>query len=265
MTATLSGLMRLYVWHMKLSVSRAMIYRFDFLTGLFISVLVSGLGPFVQYLFFTQTRGYPGWTIHEILLFQGVLLLWLGIRDTLFGAIRGSVMDMVWKGDFDRLLLKPYPPIGVLLCSGFQLSGIGSLIAGALFMGYSLSKLHPHLTAVSYLQLIVAVLGGVILFMAITVLYCSIVIMLVQMSRISEMLDRITDFGNYPANIFPLILKTVMVTVLPFALWGFYPAQILLGRADGMLWSAAGCSIVLFGLSVVVWNRCLRNYTSAGG
>jgi ABC-2 type transport system permease protein len=262
---TLSGLLRLYNWHMKLSISRAIIYRFDFLTGLFISIIVSGLGPYVQYLFFTQTKGYPGWTLDEIILFQGILLLWFGVRDTLFGDIRGTVMQMVWKGEFDRLLLKPYPPIGMILCSGFQLNGIGSCIAGILLTGLSISHLHIDFRLTTLLLLIVTVISGVILFMAITIFFCTILIMLIQMGRINEMFESITTFANYPTNIFPTVLRVAMVTFLPFAIWTYYPTQILLNRADGMFWSAVAGSLALFGISIKVWNSCLRNYTSAGG
>lgn len=261
----MSGLLRLFGWHMKLSVSRAMIYRYDFITGLFISIIVSGIGPTVQYLYFTQTRGYPGWTLSQILLFQGLLLLWFGLRDLLFGDIRGSVMNMVWKGEFDRLLLKPYPPIGVLLSSGFQLNGIGSCIAGIIVSVIAFRRLGLHLDVSSILMLIVAIVSGVLLFMAITILYCAVVIMIIQMGRISEMFERITDFGNYPANIYPSVLQAAMVTFVPFAMWSYYPAQILLGRADYRLFIAAASCVVIFWLSIKVWNRCLRNYSSAGG
>ncbi|QWU14725.1 ABC-2 type transport system permease protein [Paenibacillus sophorae] len=263
--ATLSGLMRLYIWHMKLSLSRAMIYRFDFLTNLLISIIVSGLGPLVQYIFFTQTRGYPGWTLDQILLFQGILLLWFGIRELLFGDLRHSVMQMVWKGEFDRLLLKPYPPIGVLLCSGFQLNGIGSCIAGLTVTSLAFHRLHIDLTFTKLLMMMVSLVCGVILFMAVNIFYSAIVIMIVQMGRIDEMFDRITDFGNYPTNIFPVALRMVMVTFLPFAIWTYYPAQILLGRLDSLIWAASVCCVALFWLSIAAWNRCLRNYTSAGG
>jgi len=261
----LSGLLRLYVWHMKLSVSRAMMYRFDFITGLLISIAVSGIGPFVQYLYFTHTRGYPGWTLDQVLLFQGLLLLWFGLRDLLFGDLRGTVMNMVWKGEFDRLLLKPYPPIGVLLCSGFQLNGIGSCIAGVSLSVLAYTRLHLDFDIWSAPLLLVMLVSGVVLFMGITIIYCAIVIMLVQMGRIGEMLDMVTNFGNYPINIYPALLQMAMVTFLPFAVWTYYPAQILLHRADGDLWLAAACCFAVFGLSLVVWNRCLRKYTSAGG
>ncbi|WEK54430.1 MAG: ABC-2 family transporter protein [Candidatus Cohnella colombiensis] len=261
----ITGLFRLFGWHMKLSVSRAMIYRFDFLTGLFISILVSGIAPLVQYLIFTQTRGYPGWTLGQILLFQGLLLLWFGIRDLLFGDLRGMVMNMVRKGEFDRLLLKPYPPIGVLLCSGFQLNGIGSCIAGIGVSIVAFRQLHLSIDFVTIALFLIAIVAGVILFMAVTVFYCAIVVLIVQMGRMSEMFDRITDFGNYPSNIYPAILQTAMVTFLPFAIWTYYPAQILLHRVDSRLVIAAVSCVLIFWLSIKVWNRSLRNYTSAGG
>jgi ABC-2 type transport system permease protein len=262
---TVAGLLRLYVYHMKMGISSAMIYRADFITGVFVSIFVSGIGPFVQFLYFTHSRGYPEWTLNQILLFQGLLLLWFGLRDLLFGQVRNTVMDMVWKGDFDRLLLKPYPTVGLLLCSGFQLHGIGSCIAGVLVTVLAFHRLDVSINLWTVPLLIVALICGVVLFMAITIFYCSIVIMLIQISRISELFDRITDFANYPVNIYPLALRVVMIVFLPFAVWTYYPTQILLDRLDYGIWFAlAGC-VGVFYLSIKVWYLCLKMYTSAGG
>jgi ABC-2 type transport system permease protein len=263
--ATFTGLLRLYVWHMKLNVSKSMIYRFDFISGIFISIFISGIAPFMQYLYFTQTRGYPGWTLDQILLFQGLLLLWFGIRDVMFGDIRGIIMDLVWKGDFDRLLLKPYSPIGVLLCSGFQLNGVGSCLAGLLVTITAFLRLDVSIGLWTFPLLALMLVCGLMLYMAITITFAAIVIMLVQMGRIGEMIEKIMDFGTYPLNIFPLGIRILMVTVLPFAVWTYYPAQILLQRIDYQMWIACVFSLIMFWLSLKLWNQCLRKYTSAGG
>ncbi|MEX1028949.1 MAG: ABC-2 family transporter protein [Paenibacillaceae bacterium] len=263
--ATFTGLLRLYAWHMKLNVSKSMIYRFDFISGIFISILISGIAPFMQYLYFTQTRGYPGWTLNQILLFQGLLLLWFGIRDVLFGDIRGLIMNLVWKGDFDRLLLKPYSPIGVLLCSGFQLNGIGSCLAGLLVTILAFLQLDGSIGLWTFPLLILMTVCGLMLYMAVTITFAAIVIMLIQMGRIGEMFEKIMEFGTYPMNIFPSGIRILMVTILPFAVWTYYPTQILLQRVDHQMWVACAFSLIMFWLSIKLWNRCLRKYTSAGG
>ncbi|MFC5530310.1 ABC transporter permease [Cohnella yongneupensis] len=260
-----SGLLRLYSWNVKLGVSRAMAYRFDFFTGLITSILFSGTAPFLQYIFFTQTRGYPGWDLHQIMLFQGLLLFWLGLKDLMFGEVRNVALGLVRKGDFDRLLVKPFPPLGVLLCSGFNLKGIGATLSGCALTGYALAKLNLVPSVWQITLFLLMMVSSIIFYMAVTTLICTLIIMLVQVGRIPELADRILGFGDYPINIYPKMLGQVFLTVFPFAIWAYMPAQILLDRVDsGAYTSIIGC-VVVFLFSLWLWNRSLHKYTSAGG
>src|SRR5262245_59790073 len=109
--ASIPGLIKLFIFTTKLDLSRSMAYRFDFIFGSFIAFLFSCAAPFVQYMIFSTTNGYPGWSVPQLIMFQGVLLFWGGFRQMMFGRIFGETMALLRTGDFDRLLVKPYPPM----------------------------------------------------------------------------------------------------------------------------------------------------------
>ncbi|TVX94793.1 ABC transporter permease [Cohnella terricola] len=265
MTANITGLLKLYYWNMKLSVSRSMAYRFDFVIGVLTSILFSGTAPFLQYIFFTQTKGYPGWNLDQIMLFQGLLLLWLGLRQTLFGNVMNVAHGLVRKGDFDRLLVKPYPPLGVLLCSGFNLKGIGSLISGCVLTGYAFARLDLVPGPAEVLLALASFACSIVLYMGVMTLLCTMVIMLVQVGRLEELVERLLGFGDYPINIYPKLLQKLFLTVFPFAIWAYVPSQALLDRLGSDNATAAVGCFAVFAISVWIWNRSLNRYTSAGG
>ncbi len=262
---TLGGLLRLFYWNSKIRVARSMQFRFDFFAGLIVSLILSSIGPVVQYLIFTKTNGYPGWNLNQVILFQGILLFWFGIKDMLFGDVRNQVESMVRKGEFDRLLLKPYPPIGILLSSGFYYYGIGSVIAGLAVMAYSINKLNLSIGISQIGLFILFLFCGIVLYMAITVIYCTIVIMIIFMGRIGEIIDKLLRFSEFPAEIFSPVTRLIFITVIPFAVWVYFPAQTLLNRLDAKAFAGAASCFVLFALSLKLWNVCLKKYTSAGG
>jgi len=66
-----------------------------------------------------------------MLLFQGVLLFGAGLCDLLFGSVRENIDGLMRKGEFDRLLLRPYPTLLLILTSGFKPQGFGSFTVGA--------------------------------------------------------------------------------------------------------------------------------------
>lgn len=258
-------LFKLFFWNCKMGISRSIEYRFDFLLGMFVSLIFSSIGPILQYVIFTQTKGFPGWNLDQIILFQGILLFVLGMRRMAFGGLPGYVNRLVRRGDFDRLLLKPYPPIGVILVSGFNLDSIGSIIAGLSIAIYSILKMGIHIGIIQILVFLLAIVFGIILFMGFQILYTSIVIMLVQIGRLDELLNNILRFGEYPISIFSRTLQTALVTVIPFAVWVNIPANALLNNLDYTISITFIFSLVFFFLNLKIWNLCLRNYTSAGG
>jgi len=263
--STLAGLFRLFYLNSKIRIARSMQYRFDFFAGLIVSLTLSCIGPMIQYLIFTRTNGYPSWNINQIILFQGMLLFWLGLKDMLFGEVRNLTENLVRKGEFDRLLLKPYPSIGILLSSGFYYYGIGSVLAGLGVIIYSVNKLNLHLNLYQIGLFIAFIICGITLYMAVTVIYCTIVIMVVNMGRIGEITDKILRFSEFPVEIFAPVTRLFFITVIPFAVWVYFPVQALLNRLDLKAAIGALFCFLVFLASLKVWNIFLKKYTSAGG
>jgi ABC-2 type transport system permease protein len=262
---TLFYLIRLFFFQCKLRLARSIEFRFDFLLGVLVSLTLSAIGPLVQYLIFNKTNGYPGWDIDQIILFQGVLLLWLGIKDTAFGDLRNLVQNMIRRGEFDRLLLKPYPSIGIILTSGFYYYGIGTIVAGIVVMIYAIHKLQLMLTVGQLGLFVLFLISGLLLYMAVTVFYCTMVVMFVFTFRLGEIIDKILKFAEFPVEIFPSMTRIVFITILPFAVWIYFPTQILLGRLELKAAITVAFSLMLFWLSIKGWDLSLKKYTSAGG
>ena len=260
-----SSLPSLYFFNVKMAVSRAMQFRADFTLGVFSSLLFSILGPIGQYLIFRLTRGYPGWTISEMIVFQGMFVFWTGIRDTLFGGVRYFIMDTIRKGDFDRILLKPYHSAGFVLASGFSFQSAGSILAGAVILTLSLGASGATPGVLDILAFLALLPCAVILHMAVTLLFCSITTMVVHSRRFSELFDRILDFSGYPAEVFPNLARLVYVVVVPFAIFIYFPARALLGKLDVFMVVGAVISVFLFFVSLRFWNTIMKRYTSAGG
>ncbi len=258
------GLLSLFFWTSKLRISKNMAYRMDFFSGFFISIVYALIGPITQYLIFTQTKGYPGWTINQVLLFQGLLLLFTGIRNMFFGDIRSIMTDIVRKGDFDRYLLKPYPPIGIILTGCFSFNNIGTVLSGFVITVYFMIKLHITLGLVSILLILVSFVFSMILYMALLIFFSSLIIIFVQ-NRTWEFLDVFIKYSEYPVQIYPKSLQVLFLLIVPFAVFVYFPAQILLSRLDLIALLGFVSCVILFILSNSFWNMFVKRYTSAGG
>lgn len=240
-------------------------YRFDFLMGVTIALAFNSVGPILQYLIFTQTEGFPGWNLEQIILFQGVLLLVLGIRRMLFGDLHSFMIDIVYEGDLDRFLTKPAPAIGIIVGSGFNLDGIGSVFAGLAIMLYSIQTLELVITVTQVGLFILTLFFGVVLYLGIEVLFICSVIILINIGRLDDILQTMTRFGDYPLSIFPTATKIILITAVPFAVWANFPAEILIRGWENIIVLTYVCCTIFFIGSLFLWHIIIRRYTSAGG
>ena len=240
-------------------------YKADFFIGIFLAMTFSSLGPVFQYLIFSQTRGYPRWNLPQIILFQGVMLVWLGLKDLLFGDIRLTVEAMVKGGNFDRLLLKPYSAIGVILAGGFYFQGAGTIIAGGTIVVVAALRLGLTLSWWQPLALAAFLAAGLLLHMAITVLYCITVIMITHMGRLGEILDKLLAFSQFPIDILNPVFRMIITVGIPIAVWIYFPTETLLNRVEPIAMVSVASAGILLWASLLLWKVALKKYTSAGG
>ncbi len=262
---TFIKLYKLFLWNSKLKLARSMEYRTDFIFGTIVNLIFSFVGPIMQYMIFTQTKGFPGWDLQQIILFQGILLLVLALKNSIWGELPGYVVSLVRRGDLDRLLLKPFPSIGIILASGFSSNNLGTFISSIVLILYSITVLNLHISFFNIVMFVIFIFLGLLLFMAMNILLASIVIMLINMGRLNEIIESLSRFGQYPLEIYSNSMRAVFITIIPFAIWVNYPSRILLyGFSVSMLYSVIFCIMFLLA-SLCLWQSCLKRYTSGGG
>lgn len=240
-------------------------YRADFVLSVLVSFLFSAMGPLFQFLLYTNSSGYPGWSWDEILVFQGVLILTGGLCETVFGSLRWQIDSLMERGEFDRLLLKPWPPLMLLMTSGFNASGFGSVLVGAGATIWAVARLGFPGGGIGIAVFLVFLAARIALQASAHILYCFFTVRWVYTMRLGEIMDKILGWGNYPVEVFPRFLRMIFTTVLPFSVACYWPSKALLGPVGWMsLASLTGLGLFL-AFTLFLWKGQLAKYTSAGG
>ncbi|MBN1699616.1 MAG: ABC-2 family transporter protein, partial [Spirochaetales bacterium] len=204
-----TSLLLLYYHNIKNEIARAMQFRADFTVSLITSLAFSIISPITQFLIFRLTNGYPGWSVSEMIVFQGAYVLWTGFRETLFGGVRIFILQVVRKGDLDRILLKPFHSGGFILASGFRFESIGSIAAGIIVLVLAMPATGAAVTISGIIVFLVLIVCGTFLFMGVLLLFCAITVTGIFSGRISELIDRLLDYAGYPSEIYPGISRAV--------------------------------------------------------
>jgi ABC-2 type transport system permease protein len=199
------------------------------------------------------------------MLFQAVLLCWLGLTQTIFGDIFPLMEAVIKYGLFDRYLILPYPPIGIILTRGFNYRSSGTFLAGVIVLIYSIIKMNILISWIKVFLFIGFVFTGMLLYISFIIFYCTLALRLISVFRLRELLNNIILLGNFPVEVFSGFLKIIYLTVLPMAIWINFPTRILLGRLTPISFCSVVVSILLFLISLFVWKNQLKKYSSAGG
>lgn len=258
-------ILSLFIFNCKSILSKHMQYKIDFFIGVFVSLVLAFAQPLIQLMFYRGVNGFEGWNFSQIFIFQGVMMVWVGLKDSLFGGVRNSVQIMVRDGSFDRLLNKPYSPLILIFTGGFNFLGLGPFLAGIAVLAYSMGRSGISLSLIDLLIFTAFMISGLVLYIAILIVYCSMLIHLVYMNRLEEVMDKFLRFSEYPQNIYPAAVQWVLTMLLPLALWIYYPAQTILHRLDKTSLISILSSFILLFVSIKVFKLSIIKYSSAGG
>lgn len=257
--------LELTVLDLKMKAKRALAFRLNFAINLLISLFYSLIFSTFQFFVYTGIKGYPGWSVEQMLLFQATLLFWTGITDFLFGGVKQLIDVEVVYGNLDRFFVWPPHTLISLFTRGTNIYALSSILAGLTGITTMLVRLHwvPGLRAIAAFALFFV--SGLIFYAALLIFYCGCTLFMVKMERLREVLDRVVFFGSFPADAYFGPGKAAFISLFPIALWVYLPTRALLGRVEPFAFSAVVMTAGFFFAALRFWRHQERKYTSAGG
>lgn len=253
---------RLMVQHVKAILE----YQADFWIAMCAAMLTQLLGIVFIWVVFAQIPEIAGWTFWEIVFLYSLIFMSEGVSSFFFNGI-WLINGMVNRGEMDRFLVRPLPPVLQVMGSAFGMNGIGNLIIGSLFLIQSVRHIDAEWNWWQLVLLLVFVLSGVTIRIAVNLASNSISFW-TQGPRNSfpMMIHTVSDFAKYPLTIYTTGIQLFISILVPYAFISYYPASFLLGKGE---WPALGLltpvvAAICLALSLLMFNRGLRKYESVG-
>lgn len=255
---------RLYLMALKNSFASRITYRADFFFSAIMILISELIIPFITLLIYKTGSTFPGWSMYEVLLLQGIFMLSRGTANVLFFGLVWNTLNRVREGTYDILLIKPSSTLFISIATNFEPDGVGVVLSGLIVCLYSLFKL-PSLNLMNVFVAILLFFLSLIILFSFALLMAGSAFKWVGNSRIYEIFDSIASFGNYPRSIFSKAFQTIISYVIPIAAIGFLPASVLLGKTTGGLPQTILVCLTFLLVSLGFWKLMLTKYTSAGG
>lgn len=212
-----------------------------------------------------------GWTWPEL-----AFLLSFQMLNYAFGASLSLVQmrdleDLIARGGFDAILVKPVNSWVYVVFEGFNAVGYsGHILLAVALMAWSLTQLPVGLDIWSLLFLLGSIASASAIVAALLTMIGATAMRAVRAKFLYPIFFGIWELTRYPPSILPGGVVFMLVTVIPLGYLSFVPAAFLLGKDVPFLGTWAGPICLLMGPAMVLiarayWRYSLAGYQGAGG
>lgn len=259
-----------YLGYIKLFVKGKMEYRFSFFAGIFANFFCYFITYCTFWVLTSRFDSIAGWNFEEMSVMYGLNLLTYSTSGLFYWYTIYHLDQEIISGRMDIYLLRPMGVIKQMVCHRFGDTFIGQILVTVIFMVSAFTKISYQLTAFSYIYLVFAIIGGVLIQSGAMVMLGSLNFWTMRANELSGFLYYdIRALINYPLDIFPQFMQIILTFILPWALINYYPALIILNKVQTPLEMVIALCVPAFGalffaLSVKVFNLGLRRYSGTG-
>lgn len=253
---------RLYINILRLSVSRALAYPQDFWTWTIIDILWSVVGIGFFRVILLAIPQISGWTFETLSIPLGILYL---LNAVIWGIFWGNISEIprdINKGNLDLYLLKPANSQFLISTRYIGLNLIPSVASGLFLLWYGFRT--NHIDSVTAIVIPVALFSASLISYSIWFMMTTLAFYFNRLLNIVHIFPQSIDVARYPVTIFHPSVQFIFTYIIPFALMGFLPAEVMLGRKSPLeLLLPIILSFFLLFLSHKFWNYSLKRYQSA--
>jgi len=241
-------------------------YRFDFLLSLVTTTLATVFGMAGVFLIFRGVPRLAGWTFYEILFLYGFSLLPMALCNLVSINLWYFSERYIVEGNFDRVLLRPLDSLFQILFEQLRLESLGDFALGVFVMATCAGKLDVVIGPGGWMFLAFASVCGGILYVSVFLMLTCISFWMEDRVGVGPPVYNMLAFCRYPMDIYHGFLRFVLSWIVPFAFASYYPTASVLKRdAYGIYaWLLPLVTAAFLAMSIAVWRRGVRNYSSTG-
>lgn len=255
---------RIWLASARYAIVRTLMFRGDFFVWALVELFWMAVNVLMVSVIYEHTETVAGWTKYEMLLLVGTSML---VQRFLMGFFWSSIFEMgrnIRSGNFDFFLAQPGNVMFTATTRKLDPDSlINSLVALSVVI-YSARQLHlaPGVMDIAWYALLVAC--GVVIHYSVLVLCISAAFWMTSAQGIEGSYFTLSEFSRLPRQAFHGLANVVFVWTLPMVVVSNVPAHTLLHGFDpGLTAWVVGITAAWFGLTVFVFNRGLRRYSSA--
>lgn len=256
--------LRLY-WAFVLNcLARAMEFRAQFFAGIIGYLVWTGISLVFINVVFGNVGAVRGWSRDQMWVLYGTFVV---LESLCYGAVGPNMWrfsGMVRDGGLDLTLTKPVNVQFFVSTRYIDLNGWLNGLLGFVLIFFGLSRLSVWPNPLDWALWLALLLCGFVMAYSIWFVFVTISIWAVKLEGIAVIFDPMMKMAQFPIQIYPRRIWTLLTVGLPVAFLTTYPTQALLGNVQWPLVGAAfALSATFLAISHLFFQFALRFYGSA--
>lgn len=259
--------MALYFRLLAASVRSKMQYKWDFLFTTVLYAVITAVNFMTVAAILCRYRTIAGWSLYQVALLSGLASASHGLY-RVFAAELDTFEKYLVNGEYDGLLIRPWPALLTLLARNFDIGRIGAALQGYLVVAIGLSGVLDQ-GAPAWLAVYACLLplAGAVIITAISISVAGIGFFITRISDLQTFaINAPVTAAAYPADVFPRWLRGLLTGLLPVTAIGYIPIRFALGKGGTLLDLAIPFLVAALAITVAlqIYRSGERRYQSTG-
>jgi ABC-2 type transport system permease protein len=257
--------LKVYNYLFKFSLIKATTYRFSFFIELVIELSYTFAFLFFFQIIYDNVNEIAGWTYWETMFLLGLNII---ISEIFVGFVYvwglRVLPEKIKDGHIDFTLTKPLNSLFQLSLGEPYFSSIITMIPGIILMTVSWQNLNLTLNLWQAIAGLIILICGIVIGYSLITIISALSFVFTNAQKLADITLEIQDFGSRPHQIYRGLLKGLFFYILPVVFFYSIPASTWLhGLQIQYLFMAIILAAVFLTSTIKLWNRLIKNYTSA--
>lgn len=239
-------------------------YKSSFILTCIAQLLTLSLSSFMVFILMDKFHFLDNYDIYELML--GISIVQFGFSfSECFMRGFDKFSEVIKVGGLDLMLIRPRNIYIQVFGSNIELTKLSRVLGSLVLFIFAISNI-DDITWYGILYLFLLLVGSSIIYAALFIFSACFCFKTVEgLEFMNIFTDGSREFGQYPMGLFRREVILVFTFLIPLACVNYYPISYILGKSNNIWYLMSPLmSVILFLLSIITFNRCIKHYEGTG-
>lgn len=239
-------------------------YKSSFILTCIAQLLTLSLSSFMVFILMDKFHFLDNYDIYELML--GISIVQFGFSfSECFMRGFDKFSEVIKVGGLDLMLIRPRNIYVQVFGSNIELTKLSRVLGSLVLFIIAISNI-DSITWYGVLYLFLLLVGSSMIYAALFIFSACFCFKTVEgLEFMNIFTDGSREFGQYPMGLFRREVILVFTFLIPLACVNYYPIRYILGKSDNIWYLISPLmTFILFIMSIITFNRCIRHYEGTG-